>query len=249
MDGIAVVDEFTSVIDRQVAQIGSASIAKSARKNNKQLILLTCHYDVLDWLEPDWVYQPHLNKMYTGRSHHQRPKLNLEIRRVHRDAWKIFSKHHYLDSSLHTASRCFVGFIDGVPATFSSVLHFPHATAKNIKREHRTVCLPDFQGVGLGNVMSDTIASAFKSIGFRYRSQTSHPGMIGSRNNSNNWKMDSTPSITLTAGKTSSKKTGKSGMSKATAFGLNGFGKRLIASFEYVGPKMDYKQAFDLINN
>lgn len=50
-------DEFTSVVDRTVAQIGSAAIAKSLRANRiaKKFVAVTCHYDVLDWLEPDWV--------------------------------------------------------------------------------------------------------------------------------------------------------------------------------------------------
>lgn len=53
----AVVDEFTSVIDRQIAQIGAAAFAKAWRRNQgKQVILLSCHYDVVEWLQPDWVY-------------------------------------------------------------------------------------------------------------------------------------------------------------------------------------------------
>ena len=49
-------DEFTSVVDRNVAQIGSAALAKTIRRNNKQFIAVSCHYDILDWLEPDWVF-------------------------------------------------------------------------------------------------------------------------------------------------------------------------------------------------
>jgi ABC-type ATPase with predicted acetyltransferase domain len=52
-----VVDEFTSVVDRQIAKVGAAAFAKAWRRNKgKQVILLSCHYDVLDWLQPDWVY-------------------------------------------------------------------------------------------------------------------------------------------------------------------------------------------------
>jgi ABC-type glutathione transport system ATPase component len=52
-----VVDEFTSVIDRQIAQIGAAAFAKAWRRNaGKQIILLSCHYDIIEWLQPDWVY-------------------------------------------------------------------------------------------------------------------------------------------------------------------------------------------------
>lgn len=52
-----IVDEFTSVVDRQIAKIGAAAFAKSWRRNKgKQVVLLSCHYDVVEWLQPDWVY-------------------------------------------------------------------------------------------------------------------------------------------------------------------------------------------------
>ncbi len=51
-----VVDEFTSVVDRQVAQIGAMAFSKSWRRGAGQVVLLTCHYDVLDWIQPDWVF-------------------------------------------------------------------------------------------------------------------------------------------------------------------------------------------------
>ena len=50
-----VYDEFTSVVDRQVAKVISHSISKSFRKNNKQFVAVTCHHDIEEWLEPDWI--------------------------------------------------------------------------------------------------------------------------------------------------------------------------------------------------
>ena len=53
----SVVDEFTSVIDRQIAKIGAMAFAKNWRKNKgKKVVLLSCHYDIVEWLQPDWVY-------------------------------------------------------------------------------------------------------------------------------------------------------------------------------------------------
>ncbi len=52
---LVVFDEFTSVIDRDIAHIACIAIAKSVRKSGKQFIAVTCHRDVVDWLEPDWV--------------------------------------------------------------------------------------------------------------------------------------------------------------------------------------------------
>lgn len=52
-----VIDEFTSVVDRQIAKIGASAFAKSWRRTKaKQIVLLSCHYDIIEWLQPDWVY-------------------------------------------------------------------------------------------------------------------------------------------------------------------------------------------------
>src|SRR5262249_54540089 len=59
---LAVVDEFTSVVDRTVAQIGSAALAKTVRSRNQKFIAVTCHEDVEPWLNPDWVYRPDVNQ-------------------------------------------------------------------------------------------------------------------------------------------------------------------------------------------
>ena len=54
---LIVFDEFTSVVDREVAKIASFAISKAIRRDKtKQFIAVTCHYDVIDWLEPDWVF-------------------------------------------------------------------------------------------------------------------------------------------------------------------------------------------------
>ena len=50
-------DEFTSVVDRNVARIGSAAVAKAIRGGTIgcRFVAVTCHYDVTEWLAPDWV--------------------------------------------------------------------------------------------------------------------------------------------------------------------------------------------------
>lgn len=49
-------DEFTSVVDRDVAENLSISLQKAVRRGGKKFIAVTCHRDVLDWLQPDWIY-------------------------------------------------------------------------------------------------------------------------------------------------------------------------------------------------
>jgi len=51
-----VFDEFTSVVDRTVAKVGSLAVSKAIRKTKKQMIAVTCHHDVEAWLQPDWVF-------------------------------------------------------------------------------------------------------------------------------------------------------------------------------------------------
>lgn len=51
-----VFDEFTSVVDRTVAKVGSFAMQKAIRKTKKKFIAVGCHEDVEDWLLPDWVF-------------------------------------------------------------------------------------------------------------------------------------------------------------------------------------------------
>ena len=91
MPEMCVVDEFTSVVDRTVAQIGSHAISKAVRKRNQKFVAVTCHYDVAEWLEPDWIYQPHTGEFISGRSL-RRPQITLQIKRVKHTAWELFRK-------------------------------------------------------------------------------------------------------------------------------------------------------------
>ena len=53
---LIVFDEFTSVVDREIAKVSAYAISKAVRRSSKKFIAVTCHYDVIDWLEPDWVF-------------------------------------------------------------------------------------------------------------------------------------------------------------------------------------------------
>ena len=221
---LIVMDEFSSVVDRTVAQIGSAAIAKTIRRRNQKFIAVTCHADVTDWLQPDWIYQPAINQ-FGWRSLQRRPDIVLDIVRADKSLWRIFKAYHYLDSALVPAAQCFVGLHNDLPVVFTAVLHFPHPSARNIKREHRTVCLPDYQGVGIGNVMSDTIAAMCKGCGWRYLSITSHPAMMTARIKSSHWRLIAKPNIASAA------------MTKnfTTDRGNKKIAVRLRATFEFVG--------------
>lgn len=186
--GGLVFDEFTSVVDRDVAKIGSAAVSKLIRKEKvPPFVAISCHYDILEWLQPDWVYD--IGDMsFKWRERRRFPEIELRVYRVNRSYWEMFRQHHYLDHYIHKAAACYVATIANRPVAFTSVIHFPHAKCKNFKREHRTVVLPDFQGVGIGNRLSEFIAEMYSKKGYRFISTTSAPAMIHHRHKSEKWR-------------------------------------------------------------
>ncbi len=62
-----VVDEFTSVVDRNVAVAASKALSTWARRNDVTgLVLATCHRDVLPWLQPDWTIDTDAGEFVVG---------------------------------------------------------------------------------------------------------------------------------------------------------------------------------------
>ncbi len=224
-DGLTVVDEFTSVVDRQVAQIASHAIQKYVRKTpGRQFVAIACHEDVEAWLNPDWVIRPNLNH-FAWRHLQPRPRLECEIRKTPYSTWNQFAPFHYLTSKLNKSAVCYELRINDRLAAFSGVLHFPHPKKKNLKRLSRTVVLPDFQGVGAVFALNDRLAAAYKSAGFEFRTYPAHPSFVRSFARSSVWKMLKKPG-TFTKAPTSGTKSSK-------GQGLDG--GRPCAVFKYVG--------------
>ncbi len=115
----AVVDEFTSVVDRQIARIGALAFAKAWRRGAGRVVLLTPHYDVLEWLEPDWVFDTG-TKTFSRRSL-RRPRFELEIVKTDWRYWPLFAPHHYLKIGVMPAAVCYVGLVDGEPVAHLGV--------------------------------------------------------------------------------------------------------------------------------
>ncbi len=175
---VCVVDEYTSVVDRTVAKIGSSAIAKTARKLNKKIVLLSCHYDILEWLEPDWIYRIDTGEFQRGSL--RRPDINIQIQRCHSSAWRLFREHHYLSHYLITHSECYMALVNGEPAAFFSFIYDRYGKRKNIVRAHRIVVLPDYQGIGLGNIGTQKLMKYYGDKGYVVKLITSHPALIHS---------------------------------------------------------------------
>lgn len=183
-------DEFTSVVDRNVAKIGSLAMQKAIRKSKKKFVAVTCHYDVEEWLMPDWVFDTDTMTFhnYEGQKKNK-PELRIDIYET-KDKfrfWNAFKKYHYLDSGLNKSAKVFVAFANGYLCGFTSALQFPHPKIKNVYRLHRTVIFPDYQGVGIGSILTNNVAQMYIDDGKSIISTSSNPAIINARKNSSKW--------------------------------------------------------------
>lgn len=185
----ATIDEFTSVVDRVVAKSCCVSIGRAVReKGLNNIILATCHYDVIPWLTPDWVFDTMTKTLTEYRGLLRRPNIEIQIESSDARAWEAFSNHHYLSGSLNRSAKCFTAWWADSIVGFSASLAFPNGNFTNAYREHRTVILPDYQGLGIGVRFSDAVAQIHVTDGKRFFSKTSHPRMGLYRENSPLWR-------------------------------------------------------------
>ncbi len=186
------IDEFTSVVDRDVAKAMSNALQKYIRKNNKKIILASCHFDIMEWLRPDWTYSPlkgRVEKHDCRRS--SRPKIELSVFRCRYEAWDLFKQHHYLSEDLNKASSCYVFLWNDKPIGFVAILPFPGVGDSKTRRITRVVVLPDFQGLGLGKFIIDYISELYKSVGSTMYIRTINPAIGISLGRNKSWGVTS----------------------------------------------------------
>lgn len=227
-----VVDEFTSVVDRQVAQIGAHAVQKWIRaQSGKRFVAASCHYDIVDWLQPDWTLEP-ATMALTWRSLQRRPPVDVVIQRCDYATWHLFAPYHYLTQELHVGARCFAAYVDGRPVSFAGMLYRPHAQVRGLMGVSRVVTLPDYQGLGLAMVLTETIAAAYKAIGHKVANYPAHPAYIRSLDRSRNWAMTQRPGTP--SSKTQPQR--RSNRADGSSNYIGSFGGRPNAVFRYVGP-------------
>lgn len=217
-------DEFTSVVDRDIAKICSFAISKSVRKLKKKFIAVSCHDDIIDWLEPDWVYNTN-SQTFTFRGYQKtRPEIKLDIYKCKNKAegWNIFRKYHYLNTDIHAAADCYIAYLNDKPVSFCSFLHFPHPSIKNIIRVHRWVTLPDYQGVGIGTALLNSISERYKKFGRDVRLVTSQINVM--QGLKRGWILNRTGR--MSGGMTTE---------KAIKMNANCSSNRITSSMQYVG--------------
>lgn len=186
-----VIDEFTSVIDRQIAKIGSQAFQKAWRRENPsgKVVLLTPHYDILDWIQPDWVIDTS-KKTFERNYPRQRPGIELEIRKVNGSYWKYFEPHYYLKLPRPIAAEYFVGTVNGELACHLAVCPWFHL---NGYRATRLVTMPEWQGAGVGTCFLNAIAEYHLQGNGRKNKKlptffhTSHPQLCEALRRSEKW--------------------------------------------------------------
>lgn len=187
-----VVDEWTSVVDRTVAKVMSHCIAKWARATNRRVVLLTCHFDVLEWLQPDWVIDCNQQQYVDRRS--VRPgrteRLSFDIRECHRAAWRGFSQYHYLSSKLPGGHIETFGLFHGDDQIgFQCFANYtPHrpGTVK-IMHSNRTVIHPDYVGLGLGMTFINETSFIMADRGYDVRAKFSSAPVFAAMSRDPNW--------------------------------------------------------------
>jgi len=92
-----------------------------------------------------------------------------------------------MSTEINKSSHCYIGYIENNPVCFFAVLHFPHPSAKNIKKGHRLVVLPDYQGLGIGHKFSSYIADMYKKNGFRFIITSSTKSLYKQRSLDKKW--------------------------------------------------------------
>ena len=177
-DEVILIDEFTSVVDRDVAKSMSFAIQKYLRKHNKRMIVASCHYDIMDWLTPDWVCSPQKNEGSLERGQwlrQSRPEIELSVSRVESNTWDLFKEHHYLTQECKKSFGYLLFSINNKPVGIC--VYKPQATGAvpNAYALARTVVLPDYQGVGIGVSISNFTSSILVNMGKRVYTKTISP--------------------------------------------------------------------------
>lgn len=231
-------DEFTSVLDRDNGMALSNSLHKSIHRMQKRLIVATCHRDILEYLKPCYVVDLDKEIFLDYRSSwgsHRRSK-TLELVECDKSMWSYFAQYHYLTSDLPSAAVVYLVRWKEIDRFIGFTSYMVYPNTFKMAQECRTVCLPQFQGMGIGTKISELIAEVAIGRGYRFYSKTGHDIMGKYRNaNSHKWRPTERNMKSIAAG---SRKIYNSRMYiNQTEFELN----RITYAHEYVG-KTTYKE-------
>lgn len=187
-----VIDEWTSVVDRDVARVMSHSIQKFARKQKKKIVLISCHADVIEWLNPDWVIdcntQTYTNRRDTVGAFKRSDRLRLDIKECPKSAWKYFSKYHYLSEKLPGGTIFCFGLFRGDDQIGFNCFACYSMVDRKLYHSNRVVIHPDYVGLGLGIKLATECSQIMHDRGYRIKAKFTSPAMYKHRKNHLRWR-------------------------------------------------------------
>lgn len=90
---LIVFDEFTSVVNRECAKTTACAIAKAIRRSDKRFIAVSCHDDIVDWLQPDWIYDTDQKRFFQSRESATAQTSNLKYTGLATDIKKQYGRY------------------------------------------------------------------------------------------------------------------------------------------------------------
>lgn len=187
---VILIDEYTSVVDRDVAKAMSFAVQKYIRRVSKRIILASCHYDILEWLMPDWICSPQKGGALERCDYRRqgRPKIELQVSRVENKTWDFFKKHHYLTEEVNKSCKFLLFEWNDKPVGIVAIINQPRKGCANGFAISRIVVMPDFQGMGLGVKLSEFSGGLIKNEGGLCFIKTVNPALGEYFNKSESWR-------------------------------------------------------------
>jgi energy-coupling factor transporter ATP-binding protein EcfA2 len=194
-----VIDEWTSVVDRTVAKVMSHCIQKYARKTNKKIVLLSCHYDVIEWLNPDWVIdankQEYENRRLLWRNFRRTEQIEFSIYETNRSTWPFFSQYHYLNEKLAGGKQFFYGLWCGKNQigflAFTNYVPFRKDRPTKMQLHfNRLVIHPDYCGFGLGIHFLNKCSDILHHANYEIMGKFSSMPVYNALKSNNNWRLN-----------------------------------------------------------
>lgn len=175
-----VVDEWTSVVDRTVAKAMSNCLQKFARRQGRRVTVLSCHYDVIEWLNPDWIIDcnkaEYIDRRLLRCKFQRTERLTFDIAEVDPKTWRYFSKYHYLSDKLPGGLIETFGVFHGDEQIgFQCFANYcPREKGKRIQMHfNRTVIHPDYIWLGLGIKVINITSAEMCRRGYDVRAKLS----------------------------------------------------------------------------
>lgn len=162
---IIIIDEWTSVVDRMVAKIMSHTIAKFISKTNRKIVLCSCHEDIIEWIQPDWMLNCNDKNFRRLVRQPRSEKLYFKIYKTNRNIWPLFSQYHYLSDKIPGGLNFIYGLFNDQMQPIGCIFYSNYITnksANNTFHANRIVIHPDYCGFNLGGLLLNKSAALLK---------------------------------------------------------------------------------------